>query len=237
MFVFIYFWGAFVIQNVCHVTNCGVFGQWYFGKRESVRSSLRSSMTTSFGSICFGSFIVAVIQTVEFALRSARSQAKQNGNPVAAIVYCMLECVVACIRDIIEAFTYFSYVQVAVRGLGFLDSAKATFALCTSKNIFALIGLCLVGNVIFMGGLMCGLVAGSAGFATSLQMSTKDEDHWVLGMFALFVGLSMSFSVLSILRSGFATLAVCWAESDTQLQSLQPSLHNSFSQHAVLREA
>merc|ERR1719487_264611 len=44
----IYFWGALVAYNVCHVAFCGVFGRWYFGKEMesgNVRGSLKNALT------------------------------------------------------------------------------------------------------------------------------------------------------------------------------------------------
>ncbi|CAE8649940.1 unnamed protein product, partial [Polarella glacialis] len=59
--VLIYVWGGQVTYNFCHVTYCGVFGRWYHKVELStpVRSSFKVALTTSFGSICFGSFLIA----------------------------------------------------------------------------------------------------------------------------------------------------------------------------------
>jgi len=60
-----------VIQNCTHVTVSGVVGSWWFSPADSgccsggVIGSLIRTLTTSFGSVCFGSLIVAFFAGVE----------------------------------------------------------------------------------------------------------------------------------------------------------------------------
>jgi len=238
----IFVWGSTVFLNVCHVTNCGVFGRWYFGKHASVRRSMGVALTTSFGSICLGSLIVAVIQAIESVLNQMRRQAQREGANIAVVaILCALECIVTCIKDIVEAFTYFAYVQVAVRGLSFMQSARATWGLCTWRNVPSIIATCLVGSVVSFGALMCGVASGLLGFfaakacqPTHISKETlefTDTANLIIGM---VLGLIVASTALNTLRSGFATIVVCWAEHNEALCSLQPELHNSFSQRAGL---
>jgi ABC-type arginine/histidine transport system permease subunit len=62
-------------------------------------------MTTSFGSICFGSLLVAILQ----ALRSLADQAQQSDD--MAIFACIAECILACLASIVE---YFNKVRLLV---------------------------------------------------------------------------------------------------------------------------
>jgi hypothetical protein len=64
----------------------------------AVNSSFIRTMTTSFGSICFGSFLVAVIQ----ALRALANSAQQNGD--AQIFACIAECILSCLASLLEYF-------------------------------------------------------------------------------------------------------------------------------------
>jgi len=67
-----------VIKNVVHVTGAGVFASWYFlhgtvgVPPNPTLGSLKRATTTSFGSICFGSLIVAALQTLQAVCRSIR---------------------------------------------------------------------------------------------------------------------------------------------------------------------
>lgn len=233
--VLLFIWGSTVAINTVHVTNCGVFGRWYFGRRPSVRSSLWVAITTSFGSICLGSLIVSAIQAVEVTLRLMRNAASRDRNLVLVCVLCCLECIVACIRDIVEAFSYLAYVQVAIRGFSFTESARATWALCTFSNIFALMACTLVGSVVTFGALMCGVASAIIGCGVGIalypdNLSTSAQSSTSVMNFGLgfVVGTVIAGVALNTLRSGFATIVVCWAEDRQPLREHVPALNSAF---------
>lgn len=235
----VFAWGVTVFQNVGHTTNCGVFGRWYFRQPASVCRSLWVSLTTSFGSICLGSLIVAFISALEATVRQIRRQSGNNNNVAALVLLCVLDCLISCIRDMVEAFSYFAYVQCAIRGLSFWSSAKATYALCKSENIFALVATTLVDNVCLLGSVMCGIIAASVGSFVGTRRFitewTEDQVHnmWVVNFIsALLIGLVTARTILTVLRSGFATIVVGWAEDKQALHSLQPMLYQDFNQRS-----
>ena len=54
-------------------------------------------MTTSFGSICFGSLIVAIIQALKQLVNAARGADDGYG-----ILLCIIECLLGCIESIVS---------------------------------------------------------------------------------------------------------------------------------------
>lgn len=74
------YWISEVIKNVIHVSISGVYGSWYFCSQKpgglpkgSTRGAFKRAMTYSFGSISFGSLIVAIIQMLRQACSIAQS--------------------------------------------------------------------------------------------------------------------------------------------------------------------
>lgn len=66
------YWGQQVLQNILTCTTSGVVASWWYqpNAKKATTGALYRSLTSSFGSICFGSLIVAVLQ----ALRTVRPQ-------------------------------------------------------------------------------------------------------------------------------------------------------------------
>ena len=98
-----YYWVHNVLKNTVHVTCAGVVGTWWFAPAEAsqfwspaLSDSLWRAVTTSFGSICFGSFLVAFVQ----ALRALEHYTRDNED--LAIVRCIVQCILSCIESIIE---------------------------------------------------------------------------------------------------------------------------------------
>ena len=98
-----YHWTCQVIKNVVHVTVSGAVGTWWFVPTEGtsfcshgVRDSFVRSITTSFGSICLGSLLVAIVE----ALRSMVRNMRENGE--GGILLCLAECLLSCLQDMLE---------------------------------------------------------------------------------------------------------------------------------------
>jgi hypothetical protein len=118
-----YYWVHQVLQNTVHVTVTGVIGTWWFVSEEDEGRPVASSCcskpltdsfyratTYSFGSICLGSFLVALVQ----ALRALEHYTRQNDD--CNMLSCVIQCILACIQDIIE-----------VRSLTALRAARASY--------------------------------------------------------------------------------------------------------------
>lgn len=142
------YWGIQVIKSVVQTTVCGTLACWWFQpKRESpVRGSLFRSLTTSFGSICFGSLIVAVISALReivYILRMRAQQAatsrdsRRDSNALAvafaSCLYMITEYLLSCLEAAAQYFNKYAFCYVAAYGLGFIESGKQVTALFENR--------------------------------------------------------------------------------------------------------
>ena len=98
-----------VLQNTMHAIVAGVVSTWWFVPDEAssccskaIMGSTVRATTTSFGSICFGSLLVAIIQTLRHLLNSARNDNDMDG--CAAFLLCLVDCCLQCFQGILEYF-------------------------------------------------------------------------------------------------------------------------------------
>ncbi len=103
LFFLSYYWTLQVLQNTMQVTSAGVIGTWWFVPEEAssfcskaVMESFSRATTYSFGSICFGSLLVAIVQ----ALRALHRSLHENED--FQILVCIVQCILAMIEGIIE---------------------------------------------------------------------------------------------------------------------------------------
>jgi len=101
-------------QSSVHVTVAGTVGHWWTEPSEAnsfcstaVNNAFIRTVTTSFGSICFGSLIVAVLEALRQLANIARQQDDGNG-----ILLCIAECILNCLASLME---YFNRVRVYER--------------------------------------------------------------------------------------------------------------------------
>jgi len=232
---FIFLWGSMVASNTCHVACCGIFSRWYFGKEHDspVAKSLKVAFITSFGSICLGSFAVAFIRATEMLLKKLEREAAEDNNPVVCVLLCLTRCVVNCIGDILEWFNEFAYVQCAVRGHGYLDAVKATYALCTFSGCQGISAASLVSTVMTMGALLCSILGGAMSYVIFCGLMTDQMGVAVfgsiVGVFGYIIAIMMALAVLQPLQSGATTLIVCWAERPGDLARSHPQLASEFA--------
>lgn len=167
--VFSFYWTSQVIAYVTHVTIAGIFATVYFlndGVRHPVWGSLKRALTTSFGSICFGSLLIAIINLVRYLLSIARAN---TDNACMAFFICIIQCIVNCFAGLFvrmkmvfayqcidcffvqEWFNYYAFSGVAIYGKAFIPTARQTWTLVKDRGIDAMINDNLIGNVLFMG--------------------------------------------------------------------------------------
>lgn len=86
-------------------------GKHTLSVRNPTAKSAGRALTTSFGSICYGSLIIALIQLLRALVRNAADQAAQDGNMFAFFcIFC-----VDCLLSIIEAIAqYFNKVRTMI---------------------------------------------------------------------------------------------------------------------------
>ena len=98
-----FYWTLQVSNNVLHTTVAGVVGTWYFDPSDvgAIGASAIRTLTFSFGSVCFGSLLVAIISTIRFL---ANSQDRNNGRGGGSVLYCVLDCILSLLESIMEYF-------------------------------------------------------------------------------------------------------------------------------------
>jgi len=228
-----YFWTHQVIQNTVHVTSAGVVGTWWFNPYEAnsfcssaIKDSFFRATTHSFGSICFGSLLVALVQ----ALRAMNHQAR--GQDDCQILLCITDCILGCIEGILEYLNKWAYVYVGLYGYGYIDAGRNVMTLFQHKGWDVIITDNLVDNVLFMVSLVIGLVTGFLGMLISgldknllagLGYENVEAIGFIIGM---VVGFVMGSILMSVVSSAVNTVIVCFAEAPNEFQNNHPELSN-----------
>eukprot|EP00557_Chaetoceros_sp_GSL56_P002192 CAMPEP_0176500768 /NCGR_PEP_ID=MMETSP0200_2-20121128/13771_1 /TAXON_ID=947934 /ORGANISM="Chaetoceros sp., Strain GSL56" /LENGTH=517 /DNA_ID=CAMNT_0017899545 /DNA_START=166 /DNA_END=1719 /DNA_ORIENTATION=- len=227
-----------VLQNCVHTCVAGVVGSWWF-KPESngccscaVFGSFLRTMTTSFGSVCFGSLLVAIIQ----ALRQLAEQARQN-EEVGQMLACCIDCILSCIQAVVEYFNKWAFVYVGVYGYGYCEAGKNVIQLFKDRGWEAIIADDLVGMVLFFLSLLVGLV--TAGLGVLLVEVTdlwddfapgKDAARVSAAVIGLIIGLVICSILMSTIASSVNTSIVLFADAPAEFEKNYPDLSNEMRQ-------
>jgi hypothetical protein len=145
---FAMYWISEWLKNTIHTTVSGVYGSWFFCPnnfpKDATRGALKRSLTYSFGSISFGSLVVAIINFLRHICSVARQQESAEGNIVGYILFCVLGCLLSILEWAAEFLNRYAFSYIALYGKSYLAAAKATWKMIKDRGIDALINVCLM---------------------------------------------------------------------------------------------
>jgi len=219
-----FYWTCQVLKNVCHVTVAGVLGAWYFWSPDRMppnptKGAFKRATWSSFGSICLGSLLVALIK----AFRTMVDSATRSEHPG---VRCIVLCLVDLLERAMEYFNTYAFTHVALYGKPYCAAAKDTWKLLTTAGLHAIINDQLIGPVLVMSSIGTGLVA--AGFAGLMaHESTSQRGIWALwALIGFLVALGIGIVVMEVVSSAVVAFFVCYAEDPAVLQATKPDIYN-----------
>lgn len=199
-----------------HVTTAGTVATWWFVPDEAnswfsqaQRDSLYRAVTSSFGSICFGSFLVAIVQ----ALRTLEHYTRDERD--YQFLTCIIQCILACIESIIMYVNRWAYVYIGMYGFSYLEAGKNVVELFQNKGWTVVITDDLADNVLSMIALAIGLASGLVGMVLGYMSPNMfvsfgyDQAHGPAFFIGLLVGFLFASVILSVVGSAINTVIVC----------------------------
>uniref|UniRef100_K3X0L3 Choline transporter-like protein n=1 Tax=Globisporangium ultimum (strain ATCC 200006 / CBS 805.95 / DAOM BR144) TaxID=431595 RepID=K3X0L3_GLOUD len=216
------YWGQQVIQNILTCTTSGVVASWWYqpNPKNVTLGALYRSLTSSFGSICFGSLIVAVLQALRTMATILKDKAREDDNAALACVACLAECILNCLEGIMEYINQWAYVYVGIYGYDFRTSGKAVMDLFTNRGWTAVINDDLTSSALTFGALGVGFVTCIIGLLIAkftpdswlIALGSDNSAYAVLGVIGFISGLSMAMILANVVITALHTVFVCFAE-------------------------
>jgi len=241
------FWLQFTLLNIAFVTTCASVGAWYFspdtyGKhpfclKPPVWWGLLRAFTFSFGSIAFGSLVLAIMRTIIVVVQSLAQRAEAAGGFVARCACCCLICCLKCIEGTLNWLTEYAFVYVAIYGQNYCSSGARVFSLLGKAGAQAIIQQTLLTPLMYMSALL-GLAAGClVGWGAHEQVGSDGLSENASNLqfaVAIVSGGAVGYLVMSLgvnvpIGAGCKTLLVCFAEEPEHLKQVDPVLYAAFS--------
>jgi len=164
-----------------------------------LKTSVRYAFRFHFGSLCFGSCIIAIVMWIRYLMMYFEQQAKAQQNRVMEYVLKCVQCCIYCFEKCLKFLTKNAYIQIAILGKNFCTSAKNAFKLIAANCVrFAVVsGL---GGIIHYIGLIF-IMAGSSACGYFILTGLHDTTSPVIPMCCYVV---LSYFVASLYMSVFA---------------------------------
>jgi len=218
------YWGSTVILNVIHCVVSGTVARWWFSENEEKPNSRepmlawRRAMTTSFGSICLGSLLVAITKSVQDALWALR---KGDNHAIT----CCVNCLLSALEKVVEIFNRYAFCYVAIYGKDFKTAGKEVYYLFKRMGWIAIVNDDLVARTMNMICLINGLVQGLAVFTYTsyynLPVGWSNMMIWAVTL----SGYLICWTILNIVSCAVTTVFVCFAEDPGVFQASNPDIY------------
>ncbi|CAF9931726.1 Putative choline transporter, neither null mutation nor overexpression affects choline transport [Imshaugia aleurites] len=239
LIVFITFAGYWItewLKNTIHSIVAGIYGSWFFcaGKpggmpTGATRGAAKRAFTYSFGSISFGSLVVALINMVRQAVSIAQQQEAQGGNMAASIAFCCLGCIIGLLDWAVQFINRYAFIHIALYGKAYIPAAKDTWKMMKDRGIDALINDCLIGPVLTMGSTfvayICALLAYLYLEFTKPGYNDGGTFTPVVMAFSFLIGLQVCQIFMTPIGSGVDTIFVAAAWDPDVLMRDHPDLY------------
>ena len=142
VWIFGLFWGIeLLVALFQYVIIVGVCC-WYFTSSHDSRGSFSVSkgfwwsLRYNFGSLCFGSFLLAVIWMIRivFEYIEKKTKAMMGDNAAAKCIVTSVRCCLDCFHRFVKFLNENAYIQVALHGDNFCGSAMNAFSLAVKHS-------------------------------------------------------------------------------------------------------
>mmetsp|Transcript_3074 Transcript_3074/g.4659 ORF Transcript_3074/g.4659 Transcript_3074/m.4659 type:complete len:528 (+) Transcript_3074:73-1656(+) len=222
------YWTSQVIKNCFHTTVAGVIGTWWFTPEAdrpkgfcntTIYNSWLRSTIYSFGSICLGSLLVAVLQVLQVIVSLARSD-DRNSNGANSILWCLLQCLVDILERVMEYINQWAFVYVGLYGYDYCTAGKNVYQLFKARGWSVIINDQLVSRSLGFLQFWIGVVSGAIGVLLGLVFLMDPVTGGFLGF---ILGLVLSNILFSVVNSAVDTVVVCFAESPSTLRLNHPA--------------
>jgi hypothetical protein len=233
LFLLSYYWTSAVVKNVLHVTVSGVVGTYCFVPDDAgsfwapcITDSLVRATTYSFGSICLGSLLTAILQVMHQICREARRRTHRH-----AFLLCVLECITSFLERIVVYFNRWSYSYIGLYGYDYLTAGQKVVELFRHRGWTTMITDSLVHRTLVLASAVVGLGTGAFGLVIA-QLCPS----WLEGVggntmalaftLAFMIGTAVAYILfLSVVGAAVDTIIIVFTEAPLDLERNHPGLY------------
>ena len=153
-------------------------------------------------------------------MNQAYQNARQSNNQFAAIMLCILECLIGILESIVEYINAYAFAIIAIYGKTFMESASQAWSLMKSRGYDAVINDSLINGVLGLCLVLGGMTTGILGALLAYYAYDISWEYYAGIGFA--IGVALMFVISEVVESSVITLFICLADDPVTLQQTKP---------------
>lgn len=214
------FWTSNFLVAVGDLTVAMAVSRWYFHKDKRkvgsgvVFSSIFNTLYYHIGTLAFGSLLIAIVQIIRAILERIRRRLKRADSKIANSIICCCQCCFCMLEACIKFLNKNAYIQTAIFGTGFAQSAKQAFYLII-RNAGRLGALQYVSaSILIVGKLFISAI--TTGLSYLALIDAEAEIHHVAGplLVIFFISYIVSDIFMDVFNMSIKTILHCFVADE-----------------------
>jgi len=215
--LFCWFWASQLIIAFGQLVSALSVSCWYFTRDKKTEGnatvvwSFKTAFFKHFGTVAYGSLVIAIIKTIRAVISYLQKKAKKSGNKLLQYFLCLLQCCMWCVEKCMKFLNKNAYIQTAIYGYSFCKACRSAFFLI-ARNILRIIAVSYVSDFVLLLGKvfvpLCTL------FVTYCVLAYAETDQLASLIAPLFFVTLLSYFVASMFVEVFgmaiSTILVCY---------------------------
>lgn len=158
--LFCWFWASQLIVAFGELVSALSIACWYFTRDKksegntTVLWSFKTAMFKHFGTVAYGSLVIAIIKTIRAVIAYFQKKAKKSGSKILQYILCVIQCCMWCLEKCMKFLNKNAYIQTAIYGYSFCKAARSAFFLI-ARNILRIVAVSFVGDFVLLLGKVC----------------------------------------------------------------------------------
>ncbi|OHS93533.1 XYPPX repeat family protein [Tritrichomonas foetus] len=237
--VFSYTWITLTLKYVNYMTGAGLAASWYFlgntpqYPKYPVLDSFKRATTTSFGSACFASLILAVIQAIRALINiTTQNQRDDNDreNHGSQIFLNVIRCMALCILDLLESvvrwMSRYALIYCSIYGVPYAEGCRRWAELNCHRFVNVLVDGCVIRDAINYHFIIFVAGSGLAGWAVASGLFASASGPYIfMILMTVFFTMSSMMLINEPILTISDTLLICFAENPETLRTKDPNLY------------
>jgi len=209
-------WNMAFIRHMTILILAGAFGTWYWTSQEDKKAgnfyprpilgSVWRSIFYHTGTVAFGSFIIAVLQMIQYVLEYIKK--KQDSEYLKCIIS-YIQCLVKCFERLMEKLSQLAYIVTACKGNMFCTAAWESFGFLWRHMGQQVVVTWISAFLMILGKLF--IVCTTVGIGFLLAGTNEDlSSPYILLICVAIIAYIVACLFLGVFDNGIDVILVCF---------------------------
>ncbi|CAH8575394.1 unnamed protein product [Dicrocoelium dendriticum] len=165
--LFMFFWSVNFVRSLAEMTLAGAYAHYYFSRRAPASMprcpvwwSLYRAVCYHFGSLAFGSLLIALLQWLRVLLEYVDAKLKKYNNLCTQTLVRCCCCCLWCLEKVLRYLNRNAFIMIAIHGQSFCSGAQSAFHLLLKNIVRVIIVNGVTSFLLFIGKMSVVIISG-----------------------------------------------------------------------------